>query len=115
MPDAVVERWTGSPPNGWQVLRRNRVAMLALWFVIAVAFFAVITPFCLREITKNVGAKTYQPPAWCQGGDRAHLLGTDANGRDLFYQIAVGAQVSLGVGLIGALVSLAIGGVYGMI
>ncbi|HEY2573405.1 MAG TPA: ABC transporter permease [Verrucomicrobiaceae bacterium] len=115
MPETAGARWTGSPPNGWQVLQRNRVAMFCLWFVAAVALFAVLTPFFLRDATKNVGAVTYQPPAWCDGGNRAHLLGTDANGRDLFYQIAVGAQVSLGVGMIGALVSLAIGGVYGMI
>ncbi len=115
MPEASSSRWTGSPPNGWQVLRRNRLAMFSLWFVVAVALFAVITPFCLSEATKNVGVTTFQPPAWCEGGSWNHWLGTDANGRDLFYQIAVGAQVSLGVGLIGALISLIIGGVYGMI
>jgi peptide/nickel transport system permease protein/oligopeptide transport system permease protein len=115
MPDAGASRWTGSPPNGWQVLRRNRVAMISLGFIVAVALFAIVTPFCVDEGTKKVGAATFQPPAWCEGGGRDHLLGTDANGRDLFYQIAVGAQVSLGVGLIGALVSLIIGGVYGMI
>jgi peptide/nickel transport system permease protein/oligopeptide transport system permease protein len=42
-------------------------------------------------------------------------LGTDLNGRDLFYQLVTGAQVSLGVGLVGALVSLVIGGIYGMV
>ncbi|MCE9520105.1 MAG: ABC transporter permease [Verrucomicrobia bacterium] len=115
MAEASSSRWIGAPPNGWQVLRRNRVAMLSLWFVVAVALFAVVTPFCLSEETKIVGAATFQPPAWCEGGTWNHWLGTDANGRDLLYQIAVGAQVSLGVGLIGALISLIIGGVYGMI
>jgi oligopeptide transport system permease protein len=115
MAEASTSRWTGAPPNGWQVLRRNRVAMISLWFVVAVALFAMVTPFCMSEATKNVGAATFQPPAWCEGGSRDHLLGTDANGRDLLYQLAVGAQVSLGVGLIGALISLIIGGVYGMI
>jgi peptide/nickel transport system permease protein/oligopeptide transport system permease protein len=115
MADASTNRWAGAQPNGWQVLRRNRVAMFSLWFLVAVAAFAVITPFFLREVTKSVGEATFLPPAWCNGGNSAHLLGTDANGRDLFYQIAIGAQVSLGVGLVGAMVSLIIGGVYGMI
>ena len=115
MPEVATHRWSGSPPNGWQVLRRNRVAMIALVFVFAVAVFAIVTPFCLSDATKKVGTETFLPPTWCEGGGSAHLLGTDANGRDLFYQLAIGAQVSLGVGLVGALVSLVIGGVYGMI
>lgn len=115
MPEVATNRWSGSPPNGWQVLRRNCVAMIALVFVFAVAVFAIATPFCLSDATKKVGTETFLPPTWCKGGVSAHLLGTDANGRDLFYQLAIGAQVSLGVGLVGALVSLVIGGVYGMI
>ena len=115
MPDTAASRWSAPPPNGWQVLRRNRVAMISLWFMIAVALFAIIMPFCLHEETKNVSGATFRPPAWCEGGSRAHLLGTDANGRDLFYQLAIGAQVSLGVGLLGAFISLFIGGIYGMI
>jgi peptide/nickel transport system permease protein/oligopeptide transport system permease protein len=42
-------------------------------------------------------------------------LGTDVNGQDLFYRLCTGAQVSLGVGVVGALVSLIIGGAYGMV
>lgn len=116
MPEVAASRWTGSPPNGWQVLRRNRAAMAALWFVAAVALVAVVVPFLLPEHLKRSGEDAYFAPCqWSADGARFHLLGTDLNGRDLFYQLLMGAQVSLGVGLVGALVSLAIGGVYGMI
>jgi oligopeptide transport system permease protein len=41
------------------------------------------------------------------------LMGTDANGRDLFSRIMLGGQVSLLVGLLASLVSLFIGVIYG--
>jgi oligopeptide transport system permease protein len=116
MPDAVVNRWQGAPPNGWQVLRRNRVAMASLWFVIAVTLFAFVTPLFLAEDIKVVSEDSFARPfSTSSDGARFHLLGTDVNGQDLFYRLCTGAQVSLGVGLVGAFVSLLIGGVYGMV
>lgn len=116
MPEVAINRWSGSPPNGWQVLRRNRVAMLSLWFIGFVALAGIIIPFLLPDSIKEVGPNIFMSPGWKAAQDAPrHWLGTDANGRDLFYQLLNGARVSLGVGLVGALVSLVIGGVYGMI
>ena len=116
MTDAAASRWTGTPSNGWQILRRNRVAMISLYFIIAVALFAVVTPFFLSEGIKSVSDDAFfRPFQTSVDGKRYHLLGTDLNGRDLFYQLVTGAQVSLGVGLVGALVSLVVGGIYGMV
>ena len=117
MPEAAANRWSGAQPNGWQVLQRNRVAMISLWFVGLVALAAIIIPFFLPEYMKaSTGDDTFfRPLQRSADGARIHLLGTDLNGRDLFYQLLTGAQVSLGVGLVGAIVSLIIGGVYGMI
>src|SRR5688572_26529323 len=115
MPEATAHRWQGAPPNGWQVLRRNRVAMVSLWFLVAVALFAFVTPLFMDAQTKMVSEDSFDPPAWCAGASQRHLLGTDVNGQDLFYRLCTGAQVSLGVGLVGAFVSLLIGGLYGMI
>ncbi|MEI6534377.1 MAG: ABC transporter permease [Verrucomicrobiaceae bacterium] len=116
MAEVAANRWTGSPPNGWQVLRRNRVALFSLWLLVLVALTALVIPFLLHDSLKEVGPDIFKPPGWrAADGAPLHLLGTDANGRDLFYQLLNGARVSLGVGLVGALVSLVIGGVYGMI
>lgn len=116
MAETATNRWQGAPPNGWQVLRRNRVAMVSLWFLVAVALFAVIAPFFLSAGVKEVSEDSFFPPlSSSPDGSRFHLLGTDVNGQDLFYRLCTGAQVSLGVGLIGAFVSLLIGGVYGMV
>ncbi len=50
-----------------------------------------------------------QPPGWIS----APLLGTDPLGRDLLARTLAGARVSLLVGLLGALVALAVGVPYG--
>jgi peptide/nickel transport system permease protein/oligopeptide transport system permease protein len=116
MADAAASRWIEAPPTGWQVLRRNKVAMVSLGFIIAVTLFAIVTPFFLNENIKHESDDSFfRPLQTSTDGTRFHLLGTDLNGRDLFYQLVTGAQVSLGVGLVGALVSLVIGGVYGMV
>jgi peptide/nickel transport system permease protein/oligopeptide transport system permease protein len=117
MPEAAAtpNRWSGSPPNGWQVLRRNRVAMLCFWYLVLVTAAAIFIPALLPDEVKVVTENSYVPPSWCEGGLPAHLLGTDLNGQDLFYRLLTGARVSLGVGLVAALVSLLIGGTYGMI
>lgn len=113
---STANRWTGSPPNGWDVLKRNRVAMVSLWFLVMVALAAIVIPFFLPDGLKTVSDGSYLPPMSTSGdGKLTHYLGTDVNGQDLFYRLLMGAQVSLGVGLIAALISLLIGGVYGMV
>ncbi len=116
MPDAAASPWTGAPPNGWAILRRNRAAMVSLWFLAAVALVAIVVPFLLPDRLKLTSADTFRPPlSYSSDHQVLHLLGTDVSGKDLLYRVLTGAQVSLGVGLIAALVSLFIGGIYGMI
>ena len=116
MPEAAANRWTGAPPNGWDVLRRNRVAMISLAFIAVVALAAVVVPFFLPADLKKPGNDSFFRPLTVAGnGTSYHLIGTDVNGQDLFYRLLTGAQVSLGVGLVAACVSLLIGTAYGMV
>lgn len=116
MPDAADNRWKGAPPSGWSVLKQNRAAMTALVFLGLVSATAIVLPFFLPDWMKQVSADSFVPPLTrSHDGAQLRLLGTDVNGNDLFYRLLTGAQVSLGVGLVGALVSLVIGGIYGMI
>ncbi len=43
----------------------------------------------------------------------AHFFGTDKMGRDIFVRILYGARISLGVGLMAAIVNLILGTIYG--
>jgi len=54
------------------------------------------------------------PPAWLDGADANHPLGTDLNGRDLLSRVMVGARASLFVGLASVLVGGLIGVVLGL-
>ena len=96
-------------PDGWQILKRNRAALIALGFLVGFSFVAIVVPMLLPEALKLTSRESFVPPS------QAHLLGTDVNGQDMLYRLLSGARVSLGVGLVGALISLGIGTLYGMI
>jgi peptide/nickel transport system permease protein len=49
------------------------------------------------------------PPSWLKGSDSRFLLGTDAQGRDLFSAILYGTRISLIVGLLAVAIQAAIG------
>ena len=49
------------------------------------------------------------PPAWLDGSDPRFLLGTDAQGRDLFSAILYGTRISLVVGVLAVAIQSAIG------
>src|SRR3954471_11601425 len=72
--------------------------------VIACALALWIAPYSYQEIDLKLGAT---PPS------RAHLMGTDTLGRDMFSRCLYGGQISIAVGMVGTLVSLIIGVMYG--
>ncbi|MES2507024.1 MAG: ABC transporter permease [Verrucomicrobiota bacterium] len=111
LPAAAISR-----PGGWAIVRRNRPAMISLIYLAFVVLVAFTLPFLLPESLKATSSSTFLPPlSLDQETGMMHLCGTDVNGQDLFYRLLTGAQVSLGVGIIGAVISLFIGTGYGMV
>ena len=109
-------RWQGTRPDGWALLKRNRTAMVSLAFLVFISVAAVTVPWFLPAALKETSSGSFLPPmAPAAGGSLTHLCGTDVNGQDLFYRLLTGAQVSLGIGLLGALLSLFVGTLYGMV
>jgi peptide/nickel transport system permease protein/oligopeptide transport system permease protein len=102
-------------PDGWAIVQRNRPAMISLVFLIAIVLIAFTVPFFLPASLKSTSSDAFLPPL-TKGLETPvwHLCGTDKNGQDLFYRLLTGAQVSLGVGIVGACISLVIGTLYGM-
>nr|WP_245984651.1 hypothetical protein [Biomaibacter acetigenes] len=80
--------------DAWLRLKRNKAAMVGLFFVIllvVVAIFAeVIAPH--DPYAQNLEYRLKPPTA-------QHLLGTDDYGRDILSRIIYGARVSLMVGV----------------
>lgn len=54
------------------------------------------------------------PPAWMEGGVRAHVLGTDQVGRDLLSRMIYGGRVSLVIGVTAVLISSSSGVLLGL-
>lgn len=61
----------------------------------------------------DVVATRFQPPLSTGPTGTFHLLGTDRFGRDVWARLAYGARISLGVGFLAVLLSVAIGIVIG--
>src|SRR4029077_10463718 len=83
----------------WGYFRKNHGAVAGLAIVVAVlltaAFANVLAPYS-PDLTNN--AMFLRPPAWQAGGSWAHLLGTDAIGRDILSRLIFGARLSLLIG-----------------
>lgn len=96
---------------------RNRAAVGGLVILILVACFAVfgplIAPWSNEDIDWAVLGNVEEAgrPNLANG----HYFGTDELGRDLFARTIQGTQISLAVGVIGALISVVVGTLYGAI
>jgi peptide/nickel transport system permease protein len=103
--------------DAWRRLRRNKLAMGALFwlaFVIIVAVTADLwAPRALGDPiqidTTKVGQLSLLPPS------TEHVFGTDQMGRDVLCRIIYGAQVSLRIGVLAVAVMLLLGMVLGAI
>lgn len=96
----------------WRRFRKQRVAVVALYFVLALVAIAVFAPWIAPY---DPATPDYM--AILEGPSARHLAGTDAYGRDIFSRIIWGTQISLAVGFLsvtlGAVVGVALGIVSG--
>jgi peptide/nickel transport system permease protein len=86
------------------------IAALALGTVAVLAALApVIAPQNPFDLASFDVLDAGLPPSWLTGSDPRFLLGTDAQGRDLFSAILYGTRISLIVGLLAVAIQAAIG------
>ena len=85
--------------------KRAVFGMIVLVIVVLMAILGpVFSPFSYEE--QNIALRNAAPTA-------QHLFGTDKMGRDIFVRILYGARISLGVGIVAAIVNLILGTLYG--
>ena len=103
----------------WQDARtrffRNKAATTGLIVLCLVGFFALFGQYLAAWSNEDIdwsllgNVEEMGGPSWENG----HYFGVDELGRDLFARTVQGTQVSLMVGIVGALVSVVIGTLYG--
>lgn len=107
----------GSQPllEFWESFRAHKGAVIGLTVVLAVLALAALAPWIAPYDPHLTDPSVFlKPPAWQAGGSLAHLLGTDAIGRDIFSRLVHGARLSLAIGLAVVFVSLVLGTLLGL-
>lgn len=94
--------------EGFQNLKKNRVALICLYFIGFICLMALtarwISPYPFDEQHIDFLLKSPNSRFW---------MGTDKLGRDLLSRIVYGSRMSMAVGIITAVISLLIGAIYG--
>jgi peptide/nickel transport system permease protein len=102
----------------WAEFRENRVAVAALVVVLIIVVTAALAPWITPQDPYDIANLSLmdarRPPGYVGAEGYVHLLGTDANGRDLLSAILYGLRISLQMGLMAGLVALALGGTLGL-
>ncbi len=96
----------------WRRFKRHRLAVVSGVLLIGLAAISLAAPLIAELLGQQVDAvnlfKRFSPP------DGEHPLGTDELGRDLLLRLLYGGQVSLLVGLLGAMSAALIGTIIGL-
>ena len=90
-------------------------ARFGVTVLVLAVLFALLAPLVAADpsVQRDIVATRFLPPLSTDGYGAFHLLGTDRFGRDVWARLVFGARVSLGVGFLAVLLSVAIGLVVG--
>jgi peptide/nickel transport system permease protein len=95
----------------------NRVALVAAAVVLAIVLLALLAPLVAPQDPYDLASLTLRdarrPPGYVGTGGYAHLLGTDAQGRDLLSAILYGLRISLQMGLVAGAIAFSLGAAIG--
>ncbi|AGI70237.1 peptide ABC-transporter permease protein (plasmid) [Octadecabacter antarcticus 307] len=102
----------------WVEYRENKVAMLAMFFLVALILLAVFAGFVSPQNPYDLAnlslMDSRRPPGFVGSGGYTHILGTDPQGRDLLSAIFYGLRISIMIGLAAGFISLTLGTALGI-
>ena len=112
--------------DGLRRLKKNKVAMVSLVFVVFIMIFAYVLPaFWPYSYEQQIqGSENLAPFEYGQAELAAieagesvfpHICGTDKLGRDFAVRLMMGTRISLTVGLVCAALVLLVGATFGAI
>ncbi|MDU5109290.1 MAG: ABC transporter permease [Clostridium sp.] len=94
--------------DAWRRLKKNPVAMGALFVLIAIILLAIFAP-----IVRNLDYQTVVTQKKNLTPSGEFWWGTDAMGRDLFTRVWIGTRISISVAIIATVIDIVIGCLYG--
>jgi ABC-type dipeptide/oligopeptide/nickel transport system permease subunit len=103
----------------WRRLRRDKVALAALCFIILLIFVALFAPLIVKlagaRPPNEQSTKYFDQFGSPSGPGAGKILGVDDLGRDVFSRVLYGARISLEVAFIATFLIVVIGVVMGMV
>jgi len=101
--------------DAWYRLRKNKLALVSLVYVLVICFMALTGTLWVPRLfgdplyvnTSTIDQTRFLAPSI------QHPMGTDDFGRDIFGRVIYGAQVSLTVGIVATLISVVLGLIFG--
>ena len=106
--DLVVRQNISYWQDAWRRLKKNPVAMGALFILIILILMAIFSPIIRKmDYLTVVTAKKNLSP------NSEFLWGTDAMGRDLFTRVWIGTRISISVAIIATAITIVVGCLYG--
>ncbi|MBI1218168.1 MAG: ABC transporter permease subunit [Rhodobacteraceae bacterium] len=118
MSGTVPRRSQRRPTRLWRSIRHASGPWIAAVILALLAAYAFVVPLFSVDPFSLAGMSILDsllPPRWMAGGDPAHWLGTDDQGRDMVLALAYGLRTSISVGVLSVLIGLVVGGTLGLI
>lgn len=99
--------------------KHSMVAIVSSVVLLLVVLFALFGPFVVAQNPYDLStldlSNAFLPPFPAEGSKLPFVLGTDQQGRDLVSAIAYGSRTSLFIGVVGVILSCAVGIFLGVI
>ena len=94
--------------DAWRRLKKNPVAMGALFVLIGLILMSVLAP-----IIRNMDYETVVTSKKNLSPNSEFWFGSDGMGRDLFTRVWIGARVSISIAIVATIIDIVIGCLYG--
>lgn len=102
----------------WQ-FRHSPVAVISSLIMLVLVLAALFAPVLASQDPFDLAGIDISwanlPPSWYDDGEKAFLLGTDDQGRDLYSAMLYGLRLSLSIGVISVFLSVVIGVFMGLL
>ncbi len=101
----------------WGEFRTSPIALTAFAVIIVIAILTIFAPWIAPQDPYDLAnidlMDARRPPGYIGTGGYVHLLGTDAQGRDLLSAMIYGLRISLQMGLLAGAIALTLGATLG--